>query len=407
MGILDLFSDNPSPDKFAKMLLARLKSGGETRKVIYDKESFTLRREEDDHVFYLGNAFAEFQRASPEEVENVVRVFLSTWFTSQMELPESLDDAKADVLVTVRDRSYFELDIPLCSDKLEMAEGLVYYELAECLAVAPVYDMPTSIRSLSKEDLEAWGVTLYEVLEIAKQNLKEMTEQCAQMGELYVFASGDSHDAARILLTDIIGSLDLSGAPIAMVPNRETLLITGEDSEEGLSTMLAVAEQALVHERRISSVAFRLEGDEWSPWLPSADHPLRQQFGLLRAQASVGDYQRQKELLEKQHQRSNTDLFVATYNAIQDEEGDILSYTTWGEGVATLLPKADYVLFMSSGESGMPSTMAAAAEWDRVIDETGHLMTNEQTYPERHRVVEFPTADLLNRLGIADWAREK
>lgn len=406
MGILDLFSGKPTPDKFAKMLLARLKSGGETRSVVYDKESFSLRREEDEHVFYLGNAFAEFQRASAEEVENVIRVFLSTWFTSQMELPKTLDDAKADLLVTVRDRSYFELDIPLCSDKLEMAEGLVYYELANCLAVAPVYDMPTSIRSLSKEDLENWDVTLYELLEIAKQNLREMTEECAQMGELFVFASGDSHDAARILLTDVMHSLDIEGAPIAMVPNRETLLVTGEHNEEGLATMAAVAEQALAHERRISSVAFRLEGDDWSPWLPDAEHPLRQQFGLFREQAKVGDYQRQKELLEKKHQRNGEDIFVATYNAIQDEEGNVHSYTTWSQGIPTLLPKADYVVFMAAGADGLPSHMAAAAPWDKVVDLAEELMAPEGCYPQRHRVEKFPQPQVIEQLGIADWAKE-
>jgi len=406
MGILDLFSGKPTPDKFAKMLLARLKSGGETRNVVYDKDSFSLRREEDEHVFYLGNAFAEFQRADAEEVENVIRVFLSTWFTSQMELPKTLDDAKADLLVTVRDRSYFELDIPLCSDKLEMAEGLIYYELAECLAVAPVYDMPTSIRSLSKEDLENWDVTLYEVLEIAKQNLREMTEECAQMGELFVFASGDSHDAARILLTDVMRSLEIEGAPIAMVPNRETLLVTGEQNEEGLATMAAVAEQALAHERRISSVAFRLEGEDWSPWLPDDEHPLRQQFGLFREQAKVGDYQRQKELLEKQHERSGDDLFVATYNAIQDEDGNVHSYTTWSQGVPTLLPKADYILFMAADAAGMPSHMAAAAEWDEVVELAGELMSQQTCYPKRHRVDEFPLAEIIEQLGIADWAKE-
>ncbi len=231
-------------DDFAEMLLQRLEQGGETRKVTYDAEAFTLCRTDDDQTFYLGNAFAEYQRASEDDRESVVRVFLSTWFTSEFELPKSLTDAKSDVLVTVRDRSYFEVDIPLCSENLELGDGLLYCDLAECLAIAPVYDMPTSIRSLSDDDLAAWDVTLYEVIEIAKQNLREMTQECAQVGDVYLFSSGDSHDAARMLLTDVIQSLGVPGTPIAMVPNREMLVVTGEESLEGLETMLGLAGEA-------------------------------------------------------------------------------------------------------------------------------------------------------------------
>lgn len=404
MGSLDGPRGNSTQDSFAHMLLERLKQGGETREVNYDRESFTLCRADDDQTFYLGNAFAEFQRADEADRENVVRVFLSTWFTSQFELPATLDDAKADLLVTVRDRAYFEVDIPLCSENLALGDGLLYSEFAECLAIAPVYDMPTSIRSLSEDDLAAWDVTLYEVIEIAKQNLREMTQQCAQMGEVFVFASGDSHDAARMLLTDVVGSLEVAGAPIAMVPNREMLLVTGEDSPEGLEAMLGIATQALAHERRISSVAFRLEGDAWVPWLPADDHPLRQQFQLLRVQGQMGDYERQQELLQKRHAADDRYTFVSRFSAIQDDDGTIRTYTTWPQALPATLPRADYVMFMASHADGMPSHLAAAADWQKVEQLASHLLVREDTYPERYRVSEFPDAELLAALGMVDWA---
>lgn len=403
MGLPDASGDTTPQDTFAEMLLDRLKQGGETRQVSYDAEAFTLCRDEDDQTFYLGNAFAEYQRATEEDRENVVRVFLSTWFTSQFELPKSLDDAKADVLVTVRDRSYFEVDIPLCSDMLALAEGLIYREYAECLAIAPVYDMPTSIRSLSEEDLAAWDVTLDELIELAKQNLREMTQQCAQVGELFVFSSGDSHDAARMLLTDVIGSLDVSGAPIAMVPNRELLLVTGEGNDEGLQSMIAMAQQGLEHERRISSTAFRLSAGTWSPWLPEPDHPLRSAFELMRVQGLMADYERQEELIRKRAETNGEGAFVSRYSAMQSDDGVVRSYTIWPAAMPALLPRVDYIMFMSSDESGMPQHLAAAARWEEVEQVAGHLMAAEDCYPARFRVDGFPDEQTLAELGTPDW----
>jgi uncharacterized protein YtpQ (UPF0354 family) len=407
MGLFDAFRGDSPQDQFAKLLLDRLKQGGETHEVAYDRESFTLCRAEDDQTFYLGNAMAEYERASEEDRENVIRVFLSTWFTSQFTLPATLDDARTDVLVTVRDRSYFEVDIPLCSEKLSLADGLIYSEFAECLAVAPVYDMPTSIRSLSAEDLEAWDVTLYEVIELAKQNLREMTQECAQLGELYVFSSGDSHDAARMLLVDVMERLEVSGAPIAMVPNREMLLVTGEDNDEGLQAMVAMAQEGLDHERRISSTAFRLESGNWSPWLPPEGHPLRMAFHLMRVQGQMGDYERQEELLRKRDAANCGTMFYSRFSAMQGEDGAIRTYAIWpGSGTASL-PCVDYVMFMASGPDGMPSHLAAVAAWDEVEQLAGDLMTAEDCYPARYRVHDFPDGEILASLGIAEWVGKK
>lgn len=405
MGLLDAFRRETPQDAFARMLLDRLKQGGEDRKVTYDAETFTLTREDDDQTFYLGNAFAEYERAEEEDREQVIRVFLSTWFTSQFELPETFDLAKSDILVTVRDRSYFEVDIPLCSEQLSLADGLIYSEFAECLAIAPVYDMPTSIRSLSDEDLAAWGVTLYEVIEIAKQNLREMTEEYAQAGELFLFASGDSHDAARILLTEVIESLPVTGRPVAMVPNREMLLVTGEENDEGLAAMLAMAQQGLEHERRISSMAFCLAAGNWTPWLPPPEHPLRPQFEMLRVQGVMSDYERQEELIRKRAEAEGEQIFVSRFSATQGEDETIRTYALWPEVSPALLPRADYIMFMASDESGMPSHLAAAADWEKVQEHAGHLLDAEDCYPPRFRISGFPDAATLEQLGMADWVQ--
>ena len=178
------------------------------------------------------------------------------------------------------------------------------------------------------------------------------------------------------------------------------------ESEEGLKHLAAIATEGLEHERGISGIALRLDGDEWTPWLPAADHPLRNAFTLLRAHSLAGDYAQQKALLDKRHERDGVDLFVASYEAVKDETTDeVRSYSTWSEGVDTLLPVTDQVILIASDDKGLPTKITAAADWDVVARHAGDLMQPADGYPERVRVAEFPTSDVLDRIGLADWAK--
>ena len=96
MGILDRFRRKLTPDRFAELLSARIKAAGDTREVIYDPENFYLSTADGGAITNLHNLYAEYQRA--EQAKTARRwsaTFLAAWFTTEMELPESLDDAKA------------------------------------------------------------------------------------------------------------------------------------------------------------------------------------------------------------------------------------------------------------------------------------------------------------------------
>lgn len=407
MGLLDRFRRKLTPARFAALLMDRIKAAGDTREIRYDEENFYLSTADGGAITNLHNLYAEYERADDEDREKVVRNFLAAWFTTEMALPESFDDAKPDLLLSIRSRAYYEVGVALMSDTLEPNDQLIYAEIAGCLAVSPIYDLPTSIRSLSAQDLSDWGVTLYEALEVAKQNLRETTREVAEAEGLYLFASGDSHDAARLVLTDLIGGLDLAGEPIAVVPNREMLLVTGSENEQGLQQLAAIAAEGLSHERGISGVALRLTGDEWTPWRPPAEHPAAAAFSVLRAQSLAGDYAQQKALLEKRHQRDKTNLFVAPFEAVQDEAtGHVRSYTTWVEGVDTLLPVTDQIVFLASDEQGNPTKAIAAGDWDKVEALAGQQMAPVEGYPERVRVRDFPEAEALEQIGLAGWVKE-
>ena len=110
------------------------------------------------------------------------------------------------------------------------------------------------MRSISGDDLKGWDVSWYEAMEAAKSALSEMEFAVARIGDhLYASASGDNYDASRLILTDLIQQMDVYGDHVAMVPNRDTLLVTGSNDETGLQIMADLAEKALEDPRPLGA----------------------------------------------------------------------------------------------------------------------------------------------------------
>ena len=153
-----------------------------------------------------------------------------------------------------------------------------------------------------------------------------------------------------------------------MIPNRDNLIVVGSEDVEGLSGMLKMAAEALKEPRPISGIALRLDGDEWTPWLPDVSHPLYKDFQRLQLQTLGQDYAEQKDLLDKLHVKNGEDVFVATFSVIQSPDGRFFSYATWTDTTNTLLPKTDVLVLGRIG--GDP----AMVEWQKVVDVVGDLM---------------------------------
>jgi hypothetical protein len=272
------------------------------------------------------------------------------------------------------------------------------YEVGSHLLASICYDLPRSVRSISPEELKAWGASYYESLEIARQNLTEAGFSYAKVGDgLYISATGDSYDASRILLTEFIRSLEVKGEHIAMVPNRDMLLVTGADDDEGLEAMVTLAEQAAENPRPLCSTPLVLDGDQWNDWMPSRGHQLFDRFRLLELKFLYQEYGQQKELLDKLYQQQGIDRFVATFAAASDKAGDndVFSYCVWSEGIETLLPQTERVMFYRPDAA---EELAASAPWSRVQKVVGHLMSEVDLYPRRFLVTGFPNADQLAQL---------
>lgn len=390
-------SNPPTMDDFAKLLMDRIHQAGEASNIVYEPEKEQLRGEgERSAVLFLSNAYQEYCTAPEDAREKVFKHWVRNWFSYLRDLPEEFEDIKPDLLPVVRSRSHFEYQS--LSAEVESGTPLSwpYQVLGDHFGIALVYDLPDSMRSIPQANLDTWGVTLYEALEVARDNLKRLPIKLIGPGSgegVYLSATGDNYDASRLLLTELVYQLRVKGDPIAMIPNRDNLIVAGSEDVEGLAGMVRMAKHALNEPRPISGIALRLDGDEWTPWLPPSSHPSYKDFQEFQLQTLAKDYADQKELLDKLYEKNREDVFVATYSVVRSPEGKVFSYAAWGGSGKSLLPETDVVVLMR--KDGRP----VMVEGKKLLAEMGDSVESLDIYPPRYRVGNYPLQEQLGRMG--------
>ena len=323
---------------FAQLVAGELRKTGIEQEIDYDETEFTLRigREQ---VLNLGNFFQEFEAQDGDgRVELLSRV-VSAVLGCKVDLPVTFEEAASSLMVTVRN----PIDVALASLHFKLdGQGTfqdVFEPLAPGLDLALAFDMPTTIRLVTSNDLAGWDVSFSEARDVGIKNLSaKSTEFFDELSPgVYIGPWTDSYGAARIVLFDKIKSLALKGFPVVLVPTRDTIIITGAEDLKGMELALEAATSALESGRRISGKAYSLEGVELELFsLPTA---LENKFKLLDIQVVANDYAAQKVALDKFHGEREIDIFVASYFAMQNEQGKLFTYSTWTKGVVTLLPR--------------------------------------------------------------------
>lgn len=404
MGWFDWLFGPPTEAKFAQLFAGELQKAGEQRPIRYDAQEFQLViAEEGDQsgIINLRNFYAEFCNLSPADRKKYLPETILAILAPREELPEDFEEIKPHL----RPKIWARAGIEHTTLQARIRGGqkgidMPQYEVGSHLLASIVYDLPRSVRSISMEELESWGASYYEALEIATQNLTEAGFHYAKVGDgLYVSATGDSYDASRVLLTDFIRSLEVQGEVIAMVPNRDMLLVAGSDDDLALEGMVSLAEQAVQEPRPLASTALKLVGDDWVDWMPSRGHQLFDRFRVLELKYLYQEYAQQKEMLDKLYETQGIDRFVASFSAASDNDDEnVFSYSVWSQGVETLLPQTERVMFFAA-TPGEEKQIVASAPWHKVQKLVGHLMSDVDLYPKRFLVTDFPSEVELSQLG--------
>lgn len=414
MGFLDrFFGGVPDEKGFANLVIEHMKKAGEARSITFEPQRFQLVVGDPGgaiNILFLGNAYEEF-KALPKNDRN--RVF-QRYAPDAYEKVDAFDDkdtAARSLLPRVRDRLYASTlglrtrqqfgDHMKASDSVPT---LPHRPVGDVLAASLCIDLPTTVIDCIDQNYTRWKSSIDELWPIALENLRSISKAPFKQVAPGVFVSpfSDSHDPTRLLLPELFVNLPLKGAPVAGVPNRNTLIVTGADDAAGLNEFVTLMKMGLKDPRPVSSMPLVLTDAGWAPFERTRTDPVGKELSILAAQSRLSLNDGQKETLEAEHQRSGRDVFVASYKVVMSQAGEVISYATWTKDVVTLLPKTRDVMFVVLLDESPDDPEVIRVSWETAVRVVGHRMKQEAgVWPERWLVETFPSEAELASLRAA------
>jgi hypothetical protein len=415
VGFFDFLTGGAAGKRaFAKAVMEHLRHRGETRALQFDEAAFLLRigtgTGEAVNVLNLGNAWEEYNTLPKGDRERVIERFASPAFIQPQGFSQ-LEQVRASLLPRVRDRLFVSLLGVRARRQLgadfkagDAVPQLPHRPLAGVLATSLCIDLPTAVADCLDHHFTGWKASFDELFPVALENLRSLSQApfTRVAPGVYVSPFRDSHDPARLLLPQLLQGLDVKGALVAGIPNRDTLLVTGANDQAGLEEFVSLMKMGLKDPRPLCSAPLVLEDDGWAVFEPAFEGPLAGELRTLSASVWVEQYATQKAELEAEFERVGREVFVATYKAYRTPEGRVCSAGSWTKGVPTLLPKTDELMLAVVTEDEGAEPVLTRASWDTVARVCGaRLVKEEGLWPERWLVTSFPSDDELAAIQVA------
>jgi len=381
---------------FAREMLAAVRKLG-VADAAYVPDDFALARK--DAVLNLDRAFLLYRDAEGEEKAAVIDRF-ARLFAGKVEFDPAWAKVKDRILPVVRPRFVFSAVTP----EQEIMR-LPSIDLGGGYSLALAEDRPETIRYLSAEQLESWKLSFEQALAQARRNLEAANGKFTKFEDGIYFADWeDGYNPSRLLLTDAIAKLRVQGDPVAFVPSRTELVITGSKDARGLGFGVELLLERRGEADAMEGVVLRLDRGTrtWRRFLPEQPEDVARalrQFDLIERRDAAA---RQKAVLDVE--LKDQDVFVTPLHVFRNAKGDMLSVASWTKGATSLLPRADEITFVDLTKAEGKQVVAVAA-WADVLAECPKLLVASKKYAGRFRTEGFPSAEQLKRLAASP--REK
>jgi hypothetical protein len=387
----------PGKGRFARMMIDRLRATAAFSEIRYEPDEFELVCEgESEGRLSLTNWYGMYCATAESNREELLANLIQGLRETHGAIRKEFKDVSQDLLPKIYSRCLFQSGALVPPSGVMADSELPFRVLADALGATVVCDLPNSFRSVGKSDLTRWSVSFEEALDKACLNLRAISEgQFARpLPGVWRSPWRDNLDSSRLLLTDLIESVDVLGDVVAMIPNRDTLLLTGSEDDQGLANIAAIAENELNTPWPVHGAALRLESGIWVPFLPSPDHPVYERFRAFQFQSEGNQYEAQSRFLKTHYPNSQ----VATYMGLTEREsGKSGSGCIWQDG-DLLLPRTEFVAGIRSSKQSADEYQSFLCEWERVSQIVGDLMEPLDVYPPRFRVRSLPSEEQFNAL---------
>ncbi len=332
------------------------------------------------HRVFLDNHFVETREMSPDQRRARI-VYALTWIGQPHAL--SWDEARDLVLPVIRGATFGTLPASaMPSPAEEEKDSPIRRAFAPFVDVLAVVDRPTNMTYVMHGTATTWGVSADEVFETALATFADRASLDAQLyddvnGPLFVVATNDSYESSRLLVPGWLASFRgrVEGEPIAIVPQREMLLVGGSARAAMIARLLGIADREFASSpRKISPAVYTVDAEDRVVPYVSDDPAVR----VAHEKLAMFEHEQQKAILEEQAE----DVFVASYQVFQSEDGTVRSMATWTRGVDTLLPKTETVALVVPNDEGTAIARVETVPWDAIAD---RLTRVPGMHPPRYR----------------------
>jgi uncharacterized protein YtpQ (UPF0354 family) len=391
----------PSPEEvFTATVIAEALERSDVERVERVPGAFALRvfppGTEQPWTLYLGNLFHETREDAPEQrIAKIHRLFAAVGDNDE---DLSWEEAAPRLVPLVRLVSF--------------ASGVGVTPLARPFApflrLLVGLDCEHSVAVVNRERIEGWGQSVDAVFAAAVETLAaHVLESDVEPYDpeaaypIFHVTRDDSYEASRLALPGFLASFrgKVPGNPIAIVPTRSTLVISGDGDPEAIARLARTAEaEFLASPRAVSPAVYTVDdSDRVVPLHLPSDHPKHLLVERGHRILAASCYAAQKAELEKRYEAENVDVFVASLTVFENEQTKKLTtVASWAAGVPTLLPEADLVVL---GTHHQPDGWMASVPWATVMELAGHCLEKDSELdPPRYRTVEWPSETVVAEL---------
>ena len=351
-------------------------------------------------TIFLGNIFLKFSGMPGRERLPAIEAFLREVMTP----PELSPDALMESLA-LRLRTGFEVDFR--NRQIELmgheAPPSILSHRGELL-VEVVSDRDESVSIARSDELADIGMSEDEAVRMAAARLRRCSgdDQWEKIGDsIWISSYQDDYDFARLIAAEDFGHFPFRGAPIVFAPSHSICLVTDSTDPGVLSTVTEVGNEAAANHRPFSQLFWTLgAAGHWTQWHADASS---ESWGIAQLQVmreKVGQYEEMKDYLE----RSLTeDVFVATFQAIQGDDG-LACYSVYTLDLPSYLPRTDFVVIVDP-ELPEGQTVVGRVDWDEFESSLGDgaIEPVDGLAPPWHRIE--PQLDAQQKARLCQMAR--
>ncbi|GAB4587570.1 DUF1444 domain-containing protein [Nocardia sp. IFM 10818] len=385
-------------NRFGNKVLAQVLAYDAVESAEFDEEAFEVvvrRRGSDSYAKLSLEALFKRCEGRPEH-ERVQRVadLVEPFLTDQQAEPWGEAAKRLRPVLRPADRSQFGMAGIRARDVLLTRPVLPF--LSEMVVV----DNPSTMRFVTTADLTAWGVEADEVFSTAHYNLSDIAMSTlsafepAAGAQVLDFADedGDSYVGSLPLVGGwLAGAEARSGTrPVVFLPGHAGMLVILGGDPDTFDQVLALAEERYDEALRpLSPVPYTIDDDgELIPYRVPAGHPAWQSIRHAETRLAAAVYGGQTDKLRADDNREEA---ISALMHLRAPDGTEHTMTPWTGGTPTLLPHADYILFV------ITETNAFRVAWSDVAALV--TLTPAPGYdPPRYRVDDHPAPSVMARL---------